>query len=222
MTSGFLLLLVIQLLILLFSVVIHEVAHGAMAYSMGDPTAKLAGRLTLNPIKHLDPFGSVALPLIIIVINAVNLAANPNMGAIPVIGYAKPVPINPYNFRDKKYGSAKSALAGPLANFCVAIFFGIMMRCIHAFAPASQAFWTNFYLIFGFIVSINILLAIFNLIPIPPLDGSHILFDLLPRSYDKVRIFLTQWSMFFLLVFIFWGLDWVFYLAIYLARLIGG
>ena len=172
-------------IILLFSIVIHEVSHGAAANLLGDPTAKLAGRLTLNPLRHLDPFGSVLLPLMLILIKSPLL-----------IGFAKPVPINPYNFRDQKYGSAKSALAGPAANIGLALVFGIILRFLpHSFLSQGAA------LMFAYIVYINLLLAFFNLIPIPPLDGSHILFTFLPSSFRRYEIVLSQYG-FFILIFL--------------------
>ena len=172
-------------IILLFSIVIHEVSHGAAANILGDPTAKLAGRLTLNPLKHLDPFGSVLLPLMLILLKSPLL-----------IGFAKPVPINPYNFRDQKYGSAKSALAGPAANIALALFFGLILR----FLPHSLL-GQGITLMFVYIVYINLLLAFFNLIPIPPLDGSHILFTFLPSSFRRYEIVLSQYG-FFILIFL--------------------
>ena len=120
---------VFLIIILIFSIVIHEVSHGAMANYLGDPTAKYAGRLTLNPLRHLDPIGSVILPLFLI------LMAKLTGGGI-IIGWAKPVPINPYNFRDQKYGSAKVALAGPAANLIIGLVFGLALR----FFPAIVAF----------------------------------------------------------------------------------
>lgn len=109
------------IIILIFSAVIHEVAHGAMASRLGDQTAKYAGRLTLNPIKHLDLFGSIILPVTLIIIS--NLTG----GGGFIFGWAKPVPINPYNFRDQKYGAAKVAMAGPGSNFAIALFFGLIL-----------------------------------------------------------------------------------------------
>ena len=150
------------LIVLIFSIVIHEVAHGSVANLLGDPTAKYAGRLTLNPIKHLDLFGSVLVPLFLIILRS------------PVLfGWAKPVPINPYNFKDPKWDGAKVAVAGPGANILVALIFGLAIR----FFPLPASILT----IFSIIVILNLILAIFNLVPIPPLDGSHILFTFLPE-----------------------------------------
>jgi len=139
------------ILIFLFSIIIHEVSHGAMADYLGDPTAKNEGRLTLNPINHLDPIGSILVPLILI-ISRVGI----------IFGWAKPVPVNPFNLRDKVYGQAKVALAGPLANILVALIFGMALR----FLPFlfSARIGENLIIIFSYIVWINLLLAIFNLL----------------------------------------------------------
>jgi len=176
-------------IILIFSIVIHEVSHGAMAYHLGDPTAKNAGRLTLNPISHIDIVGSVILPLFLI------LSHSPFL-----VGWAKPVPINPYNFKDQKYGQAKSAIAGPAANIIIAVFFGLLLRFLPFSGSQSSQLFVNFFI---YIVQINLLLALFNLVPIPPLDGSHILFSFLPYSMENVKIFLNRWGMIILLVLIF-------------------
>lgn len=182
---------IFSLIVLLFSVIIHELAHGSVAYSMGDPTAKYAGRLTLNPLKHLDPLGSVILPLLLFI-----------SGSSILIGWAKPVPINPYNFKDQKWGALKVAIAGPATNFALAIFFGLLIR----FLPASFfVLIPGMFLIFSFIVQINIMLAIFNLLPIPPLDGSWILFSLLPQRFDKLKTFISQYGMFILIFLIVFG-----------------
>jgi len=198
------------ILILIFSVVIHEVSHGVMANHLGDPTAKHAGRLTLNPLKHLDPIGSVILPLFLILMSRL-------MGGGIIFGWAKPVPINPYNFRDQRWGSAKVALAGPGSNLLVALFFGLMMR-FFPFLISVPAL----YLIFGYIVFINILLALFNLLPIPPLDGSHVLFSLLRGRAEEIKVFLQQYGMFILLFFIFFAFRLILPLIFGLAELIIG
>jgi len=179
------------IIILLFSVVIHEVAHGSIANLLGDPTAKLAGRLTLNPIKHLDLFGSFFLPLFLIILRS------------PVLfGWAKPVPINPYNFRNPKRDEAKVAIAGPATNILVALVFGMIIR----FLPLPN----SLFAIFSIIVILNLILAIFNLVPIPPQDGSHILFTFLPERFSGLKLFLHQFGIFILLFFIFFALRWLF------------
>lgn len=177
--------IIIQILILLFSMTIHEVSHGAMADYLGDPTAKQAGRLTLNPLKHLDFVGSLIVPLVLIATLGKGFA------------WANPVPVNPYNFRDQKYGSLKTALAGPASNLTIALVFGLILR----FFSGSISY--NLASIFYLIVFINIILTIFNLLPVPPLDGSHILFAFLPSSMDNVKAFLFQFGFFILIFLIF-------------------
>jgi len=194
--------IILPIIIFLFSMVIHEVSHGQVAYMMGDPTAKNVGRLTLNPIKHLDPFGSVLLPLILILSKA---------GFI--FGWAKPVPINPFNFRDQKYGEAKVAMAGPLANISLALVFGLALRFI--------SFSYGVEMVFVYIVWINLLLAIFNLIPVPPLDGSHILFALLPGS-NEVKMFLQKYGFFILIFIVMFLFQWIIPLVGYCFSLIVG
>ena len=170
------------------SVVVHEVAHGYTAYLLGDNTAKNSGRLTLNPIKHLDPFGSVVLPLLLVLMNA---------GF--VIGWARPVPYNPANLRDEKKGTFLVAIAGIIANLMLAILFGLLIR----FSPAiGIPLSVPFFKITSIIVILNLVLALFNLIPIPPLDGSKIMFSFLPYKYRYIENFLEKWGMFLLLFFI--------------------
>ncbi|MFQ5661726.1 MAG: site-2 protease family protein [Candidatus Paceibacteria bacterium] len=154
--------------ILIFSVVIHEVSHGYAANYLGDPTARLAGRLTLNPLKHLDLMGSIIVPAILILTSA---------GFI--FGWAKPVPYNPYNLRKGgKWAEAIVGGAGPAVNISIAIVFGLLMR----FGIASGLATGAFIQIAGIIVFVNILLGLFNLIPIPPLDGSKVFEAILPYS----------------------------------------
>lgn len=199
---------ILSLIILLFSVIIHELAHGYVAYSLGDPTAKYAGRLTLNPINHLDPFGSVILPLLLFI-----------AGSPFLFGWAKPVPINPYNFTDKKYGEIKVSIAGPASNFLLAIFFGLILRFIPDAVIAGNQ---GIAIALGYIVAINIWLAIFNLIPVPPLDGSWILFSFLPFRLEYVKTFLKQYGIVILvLLILFAGSAW-FTLTSVLFQLITG
>jgi Zn-dependent protease len=178
---------VFMVIVLVISVMIHEIAHGAAAASQGDMTAKYAGRLSLNPLKHLDPIGSFVLPLALYLIS----------GGAFVFGYAKPVPINPYNFRDRKYGEAKVAAAGAAANLALALVFGLLLR----FWPSvSNPVSAGFYVLCQVVVVINLVLAVFNLIPIPPLDGSRILFTFLPKSQEDFKIFLQQYGFWILLL----------------------
>lgn len=179
---------IFALIVLLFSVIIHEIAHGSAALFLGDATAKKEGRLTLNPIKHIDLFGTIILPLLLVI-----------SGSSFIFGWAKPVPINPYNFKDKdkKWGMLKVSLAGPLSNLALAIIFGLAIRFINL--PASL------FTFFSIIVYYNFLLAIFNLFPIPPLDGSHILFSFLPEKWNKIRNFIFQYGIVILILFLFLG-----------------
>lgn len=195
------------------SVVIHEYAHGYVAYIYGDDTARLQGRLTLNPIKHLELFGSVLLPLILIISNA---------GFI--LGWAKPVPYNPNNLKGGKKAHIMVAIAGILANLGLAIVFGLIIQLVPTLfnmAPIDLYNMTPFYQITTSIVLLNIVLAIFNLIPIPPLDGSKVLFSVFPHKFYQMQAFLERWGMFILIFFIIflWGylspvIFWLFKLLI--------
>lgn len=179
---------IFYIVVLIMSVVVHEFAHGYTAYLLGDNTAKNSGRLTLNPLKHLDPFGSVILPLLLVFANA---------GF--VIGWARPVPYNQLNLRNEKKGTLFVAIAGILANLVLVILFGLLIR----FAPSlGIPLYSPFYKITSIIVILNLVLALFNLIPIPPLDGSKILFSFIPVKYRYIENFLEKWGMFLLLFFI--------------------
>jgi len=178
---------IFYVIVLIMSVVVHEVSHGFAADAQGDPTARFAGRLSLNPLRHIDIVGSVVLPLLLIIFNA---------GFI--IGWAKPVPYNERNLRNKKYGTMIVAGAGILANIGLALIFGIAIR----FAPLLGSAAPAFVLIATAITLVNLLLALFNLIPIPPLDGSKILFSLLPARMNRVRATVEYLSLPLLIVFI--------------------
>lgn len=181
---------IFYVIVLIMSVVVHEFAHGYSAYLLGDNTARMQGRLTLNPLKHLDPFGSVILPLLLILSQA---------GF--VIGWARPVPYNPANLRNPKKGTFIVAFAGIFANLILAVFFGLLIRFASQFGLSAIQV-DSFYKIASIIVITNLVLALFNLIPIPPLDGSKILFSLLPGKFRDIENFLEKWGMFFLLFFI--------------------
>jgi Zn-dependent protease len=175
--------------VVILSAVFHEFMHGWMADQLGDPTAKQLGRLTLNPVKHIDPIGTLLLPLFMIFLAG---------GAF--IGYAKPVPYNPYNLTDKKFGSTKVAFAGPAANFIIALLFSIVLRVVHI-SPFFSA-------TISWVIYINILLALFNLIPVPPLDGSKLVMDLFPSTrFGLIR--LSVFGIFFALIIAFWILPYI-------------
>lgn len=169
---------ILSIVILIFSVILHEVAHGYMADWLGDPTARMAGRLTLNPLKHIDPIGSIIVPLIT------------SMAGF-TFGWAKPVPYNPYNLQKRREGELLIALAGPGSNLLIALIFGTLIR----FGAVNE--------VFVYIVVINIVLAIFNLIPLPPLDGSKVLYFFLPNQYGRFRMTLERFAPIFILVVVF-------------------
>lgn len=175
---------------LVFSVILHEVAHGYAAYKLGDPTAAYSNRLTLNPIAHIDLFGSILLPLILVVTHS------------PVLlGWAKPVPINPYNFRNFKRGVMITAAAGPLTNFSLSLIGGVLFHVAVMFDTPLALTVCKF--LFFFCLT-NVTLAIFNLIPIPPLDGSRILYGLLPGRWAEEYLSIERYGM-----FILFGLLWL-------------
>ena len=163
------------------SVVIHEVSHGAMASRLGDPTARLAGRLTLNPMAHLDPVGSFFVPL------AVYLAT----AGTTTFGWAKPVPVNPYNLKAGKWGPALVSVVGPGANLLIATIFSIIVRVGYVY------FSVEVIEMMATIVIINIVLGVFNLLPIPPLDGSKIASAFFPREYSKFEGLVSRYYLVF-------------------------
>jgi Zn-dependent protease len=186
----------IYIVILLFSIILHEIAHGYAALSLGDPTAKLQGRLTLNPVSHIDPLGSIILPGIMLLSNSPFL-----------FGWAKPVPYNPYNLSNQRWGEAYVAAAGSIVNLLIALFFGLLLRFAPQLGLASSAFMD----IGAQIVLLNLLLALFNMIPFPPLDGSKVLGALLPfplwQRYMNFMAHIERFGAFaligFLLLFVF-------------------
>ena len=177
----------LSIIILIFSVIIHEVSHGFMADKLGDPTARLQGRLTLNPLKHIDPIGSILVPLI------TSLAGF-------TFGWAKPVPYNPYNLKNRRSGEFLIALAGPLSNICIAVIFGLIIRYIFASVSMATPSIVSFIQVTSYIVVINIVLAIFNLVPLPPLDGSKLLFAILPSRFVRVRHVLESYAPVWILI----------------------
>src|SRR5579863_2743363 len=192
-----------QLIAFLFAISIHESAHAWMANRRGDPTARMLGRVSLNPIKHIDPFGTVLLPLIAMLTH------------LPVIGWAKPTPVDPRNFKNPVRDDILTSVAGPVSNFIVATAATILLGAIAVLAPDGRmlvrgtmagfvmgsASLAPVALLLNQFLVINVLLAVFNLIPIPPLDGSHVLRHLLPdgvrQLYDRIGIFALMALVFF-------------------------
>lgn len=195
---------IFSFLVLIMSIVIHEVSHGLAAMSQGDLTAKYQGRLTLNPLKHIDPFGSVILPLLFVL-----------SGSSMVFGWAKPVPYNPYNLKNGRWSELWVAVAGPLSNICIALLFGLVLRFFGNSLPLATI------QILSMVSLINLVLAIFNLVPLPPLDGSKILFSLLPEQTLKLRAIFETYGMFLTIFFIFFvwqyfspAIFWIFRLIV--------
>ena len=176
--------LILYFLLIIPSAILHEYMHGWVADRLGDPTARYAGRLTLNPKAHIDPWGTILMPLLLFFAT----------GGRFLFAYAKPVPFNPYNLKYQRFGPLMVAIAGPLSNLFLAFIFGLTVR----FGGV-----TNLTPFFSAIVYTNVLLAVFNLVPIPPLDGSKVLYALLPDSLWKVKTTLEQYGIWLLLIFMF-------------------
>ena len=221
--------IVFEFLVLIFSAVLHEVAHGYEAERLGDDTARRAGRLTLNPLKHLDPFLSFLMPLVLFLTTGFFFAG------------AKPVPYNPNNLKDPRTGAVKVALAGPITNLLIALVFGSLSIILpiagatkdaifNAIASGSSLTFTapldGMFFFFLIIVYINVLLGIFNLVPIPPLDGSKLLFLILPPTPAtyKFMYFMERWGLILVLIFVFFGFQFIFpiinfFFALFTGRL---
>jgi len=181
----------VAIALVVYSIILHEIAHAYAAYRMGDPTAAMRGRLTLNPIKHIDPFHTILMPLMTYF----------SLGFI--FGGAKPVPINPYNFRNPRKGMMISSIAGPLTNIAVALLFA----GLHRLLLLVEAHVSDLFFFIAFLVGfLNLILAIFNMLPVPPLDGSRVVSYFLPRHAREVYDSLERFGvlMVFVLVILMW------------------
>jgi Zn-dependent protease len=194
--------IVFQLIAFLFAISVHESSHAWMANLRGDPTARMLGRITLNPIKHIDPVGTLLLPAVAMFFHA------------PVIGWAKPTPVDPRNFKNPVMDDILTSVVGPISNFVVAFGAVLFLAIVKLFSPLAQqilaqgfatdtdSFLLPLCLLMYEVMVINVVLGVFNLIPVPPLDGSHVVRHLLPapalRIYDTV-------GMFGLFILVFWG-----------------
>lgn len=182
--------------VLLFSVIIHEVAHGYVALLNGDPTARLSGRLTLNPIPHIDPIGTILLPLILLF-----------TGSRLLFGWAKPVPVNPSYFKDYRWGEITTSVAGPASNLLLALLFSNLMR-LNIGGP-------GLLLLAYYGCTINIFLALFNLIPIPPLDGSHVVSAFLPYRWLQYYRYLEPVGFIIILLLFYSGIMGIILMPLY-------
>ncbi|MCL5258060.1 MAG: site-2 protease family protein [Patescibacteria group bacterium] len=191
--------IILVVITLIFSIIIHEVSHGLVADHLGDPTARLAGRLTLNPLPHIDPIGSVVIP-----------ALSFYFGGF-IFGWAKPVPYNPYNLKNPKRDSVLVALAGPASNLILMTIFIVFYHLL----PVNLFAFKSFLV---FPIEINLILALFNLIPIPPLDGSRIFLNQMPI---QTQIFLERYGLILVLAFLLFFGNWFFNFIQLIFRLIG-
>lgn len=203
---------ILQVVVLLFSVIVHEVAHGYVAYRNGDDTAKVMGRLTLNPVSHIDLFGSIILPLMLLLVNA------------PVFGWAKPVPINPLKLNNPKKDMIWVSLAGCAANFGLAVISGIGMFLIRTFITEDTSVFVSVYNILYLMLVINVILPLFNLIPVPPLDGSRVVFLLLPKEAAAKYARIEPYGFIIIFALLATGILWkvIQPIAYFLINILGG
>ncbi len=190
--------IVFDIIIVVFSAILHEISHGLAARALGDKTAEYAGRLTLNPLAHIDPYGSVIMPLFLWFVS----------GGRFLFAYAKPVPFNPYNLRNQKWGPALVGLAGPATNFVIAIVIAGIIR-LGFFSFGIAQFLVR-------VLLVNISLGVFNLLPIPPLDGSRLMYVFLPQRFERHKAMFEQYGMWATLIFVFffsyllmYPIDWI-------------
>lgn len=211
--------LIISAIPILIAITFHEVSHGLVAYKLGDPTAKMLGRLTLNPIAHIDIFGTVIMPILLFVLTDGRF----------VFGYAKPVPINPMNFKNPRRDMAISAAAGPVTNIVLAVISFLVLRLIlvplAAVVPgvAVETVFKPLFMIFNASILMNVVLASFNMIPIPPLDGGRVLAGLLPSRHAITFSKIEPFGFLIVIVLIYTGIANLFIMPLisFFLRLFG-
>jgi len=199
--------LVIYMVVLLLAVSAHEAAHAWVSYKYGDDTAYLLGRVTLNPVKHIDPIGTLLLPILSFIFGAVGGA----LGSIPLIGWGKPTPVNPRNWTKYKQANVMVSIAGILANLLIAVIAFTIFKLllgygILPFESLREGFGKILGTLFLYLIFLNLSLAIFNLLPFPPLDGSKVLSTFLPESFQPVFEMLEQFGFLILMALIYFGL----------------
>jgi Zn-dependent protease len=191
---------ILQVPALFFAIIIHEFAHGYVAYKRGDDTAYLNNRLTLNPVSHIDPIGTIILPALSIITGA------------PLIGWAKPVPVNPYNMSNPYKDMVLVSAAGPFANIVVSFFSAVLVSLFYLIGLAKLFIFIPFIYIFHYLICINLILAFFNLFPLYPLDGGQILLNTLSYRWREKYEAIIPYSMYIIIFLILTGLIkyWVF------------
>jgi Zn-dependent protease len=187
----------VQIPILLFSVIVHEYAHGWVAERRGDDTARIMGRLTLNPIPHIDMFGTIILPLICYISH------------FPMFGWAKPVPVNPYRLNDPKNDMIWVSLAGPLSNFALAVSAAFVMWTVRTFPLFPAGIAGALYELMQYTLVINVILPVFNLFPVPPLDGSKVVMGILPSELAYRYASLERYGFVFIILLMSTNIFWI-------------
>ncbi|MCA1622985.1 MAG: site-2 protease family protein [Acidobacteria bacterium] len=199
--------LIIYMVVLLLAISAHEAAHAWMSHKFGDDTAFMLGRVSLNPVKHTDPIGTLLIPIVSFILGSLGGAA----AAIPLIGWGKPTPVNPRNWNNYKLANVMVSIAGILANLLIAIVSFVIFKSLISYGFfADEGFREGFgkilIMLFMNLVFLNVSLAIFNLLPFPPLDGSKVLSTFLPESAQPVLAMLEQYGFLILMALIYMGL----------------
>lgn len=196
--------LIIFMVVLLLAVSAHEAGHAWMSHKFGDNTAYMLGRVTLNPVKHTDPIGTLLIPIVVFT------ASYSSLGAVPLLGWGKPTPVNPRNWKNYKTANVMVSVAGVLANLAllvlaIALTKALMSFGLISFDPKLASNSGPIPLFLANMMFLNLSLLVFNLLPFPPLDGSKILATFLPKSFDPIFEFFEQYGFFFLIAFVFFG-----------------